>query len=223
MDPNRKFWNQQQQALRSALSNPDDHQKALELFLCQHAMVHTAEMTQLDLWSFDDEVWQGLIEGDVRCIPRDGEHSIAWLTWHIARIEDVTMNLLVGGSPQILHKDNWLEQMKIAIQNTGNMMDAAGVASLSSTINIEALRAYRIAVGIRTREIVRRLQPADLKQKVKPSRLQQVMDEGAVIETARDLIKYWGGLDVAGLLLMPPTRHNFVHLNEALRIKQKRS
>jgi hypothetical protein len=52
--------------------------------------------------------------------------------------------------------------------------------------------------------------------------LQQVLDEGAVVQEAQGLLDYWGGLNIAGLLLMPPTRHNFVHLNEALRIKQKR-
>jgi len=28
-------------------------------------------------------------------------------------------------------------------------------------------------------------------------------------------------LKVGELLLMPPTRHNFIHLNEGLRIRQK--
>ena len=36
------------------------------------------------------------------------------------------------------------------------------------------------------------------------------------------LVKYWGKRDTAGLLLMPATRHNFIHLNEALRLKQAR-
>jgi hypothetical protein len=70
--------------------------------------------------------------------------------------------------------------------------------------------------------LVKRLQPEELNLKVDPSRLQQVMAEGAVVEAASGLLDYWGGLSKAGLLLMPPTRHNFVHLNEALRLKSKR-
>lgn len=38
---------------------------------------------------------------------------------------------------------------------------------------------------------------------------------------ADEIIAYWGGRTLAGLLLMPPTRHNFLHLSEALRIRQK--
>jgi hypothetical protein len=112
--------------------------------------------------------------------------------------------------------------MKISMRDTGNAMDGQGVAELSAAIDLEALRAYRVAVGRRTREVVRQLQPGELKHRVEARRLQQVLDEGAVVQEAQGLLDYWGGLNIAGLLLMPPTRHNFVHLNEALRIKQKR-
>ena len=56
---------------------------------------------------------------------------------------------------------------------------------------------------------------------VDPIRLQRLVDEGAVVEAASDLIAYWGRRNIAGLLLMPATRHNFVHLNEAFRLKQR--
>jgi hypothetical protein len=223
MDPQRKFWNEQQQILREGLTHPEDHPEAIDLFLSQHAMVHSAGMAQSSLWSFDDEIWQDLTEQAVRHIPRDCEHSIAWLLWHIARIEDITMNLLVAGSPQILHQDHCLERLQVSFCDSGNAMDRAGIASLSAAINIEVLRAYRMAVGRRTREVVKGLQPQELKQKVSPNRLQRVKDEGAVVAAAGAIIDYWAGLNIAGLLLMPPTRHNFVHLNEALRIKKKRS
>ncbi len=131
------------------------------------------------------------------------------------------MNLLVAGSPQLALRDGWLKRMGISVRDTGNAMDKASVARLSAAIDIEALRAYRLAVGRRTREIVKRLTPEALKQKVDPARLQQVMAQGALVEAARGIADYWGRRTIAGLLLMPPTRHNFVHLNEALRIKHK--
>jgi hypothetical protein len=33
-----------------------------------------------------------------------------------------------------------------------------------------------------------------------------------------DVVDYWSRRDVAGLLLMPPTRHTIVHWNEARKI-----
>ena len=114
------------------------------------------------------------------------------------------------------------ERLGISAKDTGNGMDEDGVAGLSAAVHIEALRQYRVAVGCRTRKIVMQLQPQDLKVKVEPSRLAQVRDQGAIIEAASGLLDYWRRRDIAGLLLMPATRHNLVHLNEALQLKTRR-
>ncbi len=221
MELNRKFWNERQQALRLALRDPADHPQAVALFLDQHAMVHTAGMAQSGLWSFEDEVWQGLDEAAARQVPPKLEHSVAWTTFHLARIEDVTMNLLLVGSPQVFRQSGWMDRLGIRLAHTGNGMDEPAVSDFSEQVHLAALRAYRLAVGQRTREIVGQIDAQALRQKVQPARLQRVLDEGALVEEARGLLDYWGGLTGAGLLLMPPTRHNFVHLNEALRILKK--
>jgi hypothetical protein len=221
VEPRHKAWNQGQQALRQALSRPAEPARAIELFQAQHAMVHSAALALPGLWSFADEIWQGLDGAAARCIPPAGEHSIAWLFWHITRIEDVTMNVLVAGRSQLLFQDGWLARLKVTDRHTGNAMSSQAVAELSVALDLEALRAYRLAVGRQTRQIVVGLPPEAINHKVDPRRLQRLMDEGAVVEAARGLIDYWGGLSIAGLLLMPPTRHNFVHLNEALRVKKK--
>lgn len=217
----RKLWNKQQAEFRSVLLSFGQHPQVIQLFLRQHAMLHSAKMAQSEPWSFEDELFSDLSEEQTRCIPPSFEHSIAWNIWHIARIEDVTMNMLVAGRSQILHQDNWLERMKIDVRDTGNLMDPEDVAKLSATADVEALRDYRLAVGRRTRQIVQQLQPQALKEMVEPSRLQQVVQEGAVVEAAGDLIDYWSKRNIARLLLMPATRHNFVHLNESLNIKSR--
>lgn len=221
MNPNRKHWNEQQQVFQNALLREHDHARAIVLFLAQHAATHAAGMAPSGLWSFADEALVGLDEAAMRHIPPDGEHSIAWILWHLARIEDVTMNLLVAGSPQIFSRDGWSERLKAGIRHTGNAMEVESVARLGQTVDIEALQAYRMAVGRRTREIARQLEPQQLKQKVDPARLQTICAQGAVLAGAGEIVTYWGGRTIAGLLLMPPTRHNFLHLNEALRIRQK--
>jgi hypothetical protein len=222
MDANRQLWNRQQKELRQALTGSTDHQRAIQLFLDQHAMVHSAIMSQSGLWSSEDELWHGITEEIVRRIPHNCEHSIAWVIWHIARIEDVTMNLLVAGSPQLAFRDDWLNRMKVSVRDTGNGMDDQAVADLSHTIDVEALRAYRVAVGRCTRQIVTQLQPEELEHRVDPSRLQRVRDEGAVVEAPSGVFDYWSRRTIAGLLLMPPTRHCFLHLNEAQRLKRRR-
>ena len=229
MESLRKLLNKQQTELRQVMTSFDQHDKAIRLFLRQHAMLHSSKlvpsategMAQSELWSFEDEILNDMSEEQIRRIPRNCEHSVAWCIWHIARIKDVTMNLLVASSPQVLHRENWLAAIKTRARDTGNAMDEEGMAQLSATIDIEALRAYRVAVGHRTREIVGQLEPKDLKQKVEPDRLQKVLEQGAVVEAAMGIVDYWGKRNIAGLLLMPATRHHIVHLNEALRLKQR--
>lgn len=221
MNQNRQRWNAQQQQLRQALNRPADYELAIDLFLRQHAAVHAAQMSGSAGWSFADELWQDLTPDSARRILAGGDHSIAWLTWHLARIEDVTMNLLLVGQPQVL-AEGWQARLNISAVDTGNGMSLETITRLSSEIDLAALLAYRNAVGLRTRENITRIRPADLKKRVDPLRIERVRAEGAVLPAGSAVIDYWSGLTLAGLLLMPPTRHNFIHLNEALRLKQKR-
>lgn len=217
----RKLCLKQQTGLRRLMLDPNQHEQAIQLFLRQHAMLHSAKMSQMETWSFEDDVLANMTNEQMRLIPRNGEHSIAWLLWHMARCEDITMNLLVADRAQILSQDNWLEKLGITVCDSGNEMNAERLAYFNSAVEIEALRAYRLAIGRGTRELVQQLQPADLKQRVKPAQLQRVRDEGAVAETAKYILDYWAGRNVAGLLLMPATRHNLIHLNEALELKRR--
>jgi hypothetical protein len=223
VEDNRQLCSQQQTELRRIMMGFDQHEQAIELFLRQHSMLHSAGVAQSGAWSYADEIFQGLSAEEVRRIPPKFDHSIAWIIWHIARCEDITMNLLVAGRPQILLQDNRLAQIGITVRDSGNAMDQEAVAALSQVVDIAALRSYRLAVGRRTREIVQELQPADLRRKVAPARVQRVMDEGAVVEAAREIADYWGRRTVAGLLLMPATRHCLIHLNEARQIKDNKA
>lgn len=53
--------------------------------------------------------------------------------------------------------------------------------------------------------------------------MQRILDEGAVrnVEAANWLIDFWGKKNVAGILLMPITRHHVVHINESMSAKKK--
>lgn len=223
MKDERKAWNKRQKAFREVLLRFEHPQEAAEMFMTQHAMVHSAAVAQQGLPSFEDDVLDGMSDEQIRRLPSGEEHSVAWLLWHIARIEDVTMNVLVAGDSQLFNQEAWQERLGVTTQDAGNATGEGAVYQLSQSVDIEALRAYRQSVGRRTREIVASLRPEQLRQKVDPVRLQQVLDQGAVVPEAQGLIDYWGRRTIAGLLLMPPTRHNFIHLNEAQRVKKRQN
>jgi hypothetical protein len=122
MEANRQYWNDQHLILRRFLVKDKDYRKAIETFLGHHAMVHTARLYPGGHWSFQDQVLSGLTDEQMRCIPKGCPHSVAWMIWHIARIEDVTMNLLLADSPQVLFSGNWLDKLEITYVDVGNEM-----------------------------------------------------------------------------------------------------
>jgi hypothetical protein len=217
----QKIWNDQQKEFRQILLSFKEHKKALELFMTHHGVLHASALDESLPYSYEDEILSDMTDDQLRRLPANCEHSVAWNIWHIARIEDVTMNMLVHGVPQLYDSDAWFERLRISAHDTGNAMSTEAIVELSNTIDLEELCAYRLAVGRRTREIVKQLTVEDLKKRVDPTRLQQLRDVGAVVEEAEGLIEYWGNRDIAGLLLMPATRHNCVHLNEAMRLKHR--
>jgi len=219
---NRKLLGKQQTELRRLMTAPDQFEPAMQVFFKQHASLHSAKVSELDVWSYEDALLDDLSEAQFRRLTKNCEHSIAWCTWHLTRIEDTAMNILVADSPQVFHEGAWQAKLNAAFIDCGNEMDAATMVQLSDQIDLVALRAYRLAVGQRTQEIVANLQPDDLKVKVDPIRIQRVMDEGAITESARGIADYWSKRNIAGLLLMPASRHILVHLNEILALKKRK-
>ena len=59
MESELNRWNKQQKKLRAHLADPASHLEAVDLFLKQHAAVHSAEMSSIDVISFEDEIISG--------------------------------------------------------------------------------------------------------------------------------------------------------------------
>jgi hypothetical protein len=226
-DKNRQYWNQQFKILQDTWPKPVAFERCVEICLEIHAMVHSGAVSEdagrssgTIPCSFEDEMWEGMTAEAFRRYHEE-DQSIAWKMWHAARIEDMTMNVLIDGGQQVFNTGSWYGKLKVAAHDTGNVMNGEEITELSNSIDMNALREYRNAVGRRTREIIMSLKPEDLKRKVDPARLAILMREGDIVQEASRLADYWGGKTYSGLLLMPATRHILVHLNESMRLLKK--
>lgn len=218
MNADRYAWNERHKKLRRALL-AGDKKTVLDTFLVQHAMVHSAKMSGSKIFSFEDEILNGLPDEQFRKIAPRSNHSIAWIIWHISRIEDVVMNLLIAGTSQVLLDNDWHERIGGEVMHTGNGISAKEVRDLSEKVDPRYLSMYRISVGRETRKIVKRLKSADYKRIVDPSRVRRIRDERAMLPQTTSIVDYWASRTIGELLLMPPLRHCFLHLNEARRIR----
>jgi hypothetical protein len=210
--------------LTGILSRPEEHSKAITLFLEQHRWLYASGRVSSGQPTYEDNILSGLLEQTFRAYPARtsvSKNSIAWHLWHCARIEDITMNVLISGQEQVLHSEGYAHKLQIRFLHTGNGMDEEEIAELSRSISIHALSEYRQAVAEQTRSIIPALTSSRLRDKVSPERIRQVSGQGAVKASEQWLLDYWAGKTLAGLVLMPATRHNFLHLNKAMHVKLK--
>jgi hypothetical protein len=217
---NRKVWTRQQTQLRQLLSARAHFKEAIQLFLQQHATVHSAEISSGQVWSLQDEALAGLTDEQIKTCLRPKTNSIAWLLWHTARIEDITMNFLVFERPQILLSADWATCLGLSIRDVGAGMGDAEVVNFSAQVSIQALKDYRAAVGRSTQSGVTDLQPSQLKEVVSESTVQRLVNEGAISQNALWLAEYYSGRP-KGFFLTRITSHNFIHLNEASRVRAR--
>lgn len=221
----RKDWNNNHKRLRELLKKSEYHLEAIQLFHYQHSWLHSSKINQLD-WNYStlqDNLLNGLDVETFRRFPvsnPDTKNSIAWHLWHITRVEDMTMNILVADKEQVYTLEDWPSKLNIHVYHSGNEMVDKDIARLSSTIDLDELLVYRDRVGLQTRCIISALTPEDLNRAVEPSHVNRLYQEGALLPEASGIAEYWGKKSIAGLLLMPGTRHNFLHLNKAIRIKE---
>ena len=215
-------WNPKQALLKKYLSGTDKYNEAMKLCLEMHSLIHTSEMSNSNYRTFEDELWEEMNDTVFRLIQKNKNTSIAWNLWHITRIEDITSNILIADDFQVFDNE-WLTKLNSEILDTGNAMTLKEVEIFSNKINMNELRNYRIAVGRKTQSIIKQLKSNDLKRKMTSQQLKRIMDEGGVldVEGSKWLIDFWGRKTVSGILLMPITRHQIVHLNDSLKIKSK--
>ncbi|WP_291527955.1 DinB family protein [Bacteroides sp. UBA939] len=221
----KREWSDKLKQLRSIIKKNECLEEAKELILDLHQMVYASEMSGINSTTFEDKLWNGINEETARKAVNKKGRTILYGIWHSTRIEDITMNLLVAGTEQIFEKDNWFSKINSPIRHTGNSLDANEILQMSLLVNIEELKAYRITVGRNTENIIRKLSKGEMKRKVCKEKLQRILDEKAVenVDSANWLIDFWGGKDVAGIILMPCLRHQLVHLNESMDVESCKS
>ncbi|OKP73818.1 hypothetical protein A3842_20970 [Paenibacillus sp. P3E] len=220
----RTIWSAKHKQLTGIITKREEHTNAAALFLELHANLYASDGTNQGQVTYEDVLLEDLREQTLRSYPVhtvNSNNSIVWHIWHCARIEDITMNILIADSEQILHSGHFADKLQTPFIHSGNGMSEEEIAEFSETVHIEALLAYRQAVAARTRSIIAALQPGQFRAKPGPAQISRISGEGAVKESEQWLIDYWGSKTIAGLVLMPATRHNFVHLNKAMRIKLK--
>jgi hypothetical protein len=193
---------------------------AAGFFLVQHASLHASDVGGAP--SYFDRVLGGLSEADLRARPGAGLNSILWLLWHMARTEDASVNLVVADGRQVLD-DDWIGRLGVPWRHIGTGMSEDEAAELTRRADAAAVRAYRDAVGRRTREVVRSLAPAAWVEPVTRADTARAAAAGAFGPKAgwADAAGFppWQDQSRAARLAGGALRHNAMHLGEAVTVR----
>jgi hypothetical protein len=188
-----------------------------DLFLDQHAAVHSAAVGGNKM-SAAERTFAGLTDAQMRVRPREDLNSLAWLLWHIARAEDVIVNPVLSGRSQVFD-DAWMTRLGIARRDFGIGMTSAEVTELTRQLDLGALREYRDAVGLRTREVVGGFKPDDWDGQVTADAVARAAGEGAFGARTEMLVKGFPGRPRMTMLSTIALFHSAGHMGEAATVR----
>jgi DinB family protein len=186
-----------------------------DFFLLHHGRLHAAGVG--DPASMWERVFGSVSDEQMRARPA-GLNSLAWLLWHTARTEDVNVNLVVTAGHQVFD-EAWARRLGVGRPDIGTGMTDAEVTGLSHRLDLAAARAYRVAVGKRTREVVAKLRAGAWDEVVTPLDVSRAAAAGAFGPHAGWVEKFWTGVTKANRLGSTAITHNAQHLGEAVVIR----
>jgi hypothetical protein len=212
-------WTIKQNYLKIYLSKEQTFDQGIISLMEMHGLLHDKKVYKNANDTIYNTLWNNLKEETCKIISNK-ETSIIWNIWHITRIEDIVANILIGNADEVFN--NYI-QLNINIRDTGNAMDYNEIEFLNKNINIKTLKEYRIKVGKQTQKIIKGLKFTDMKKKMERTQLNKIMKNGDLLEHAKSkwLLDFWGKKNILGLIMMPITRHQTVHLNDCFIIKEK--
>jgi hypothetical protein len=168
-----------------------------------------------------DELTGGLSDRELRGRPHPRANTIAWLVWHIARVEDLGVNRFVVDGRQVMDRGDWATRMSITRRDVGTGMTDAEVDALSAAIDLTGLRGYWGAVIDGTLAVVDALAGEDIDTVVPADRVRRVAnEEGGVARGAEWLTEFWSkGRTRAWVLAQTPFLHAYGHYFEARAVR----
>ena len=188
----------------------------LTFFLRQHAAVHASDVS--GRVSVGQRVFGELSDDQMRIRPGKGLNSLVWILWHMARTEDAAVNPVVAGRDQVLD-DEWVRRMNVPWRIIGTGMTDDEVTDMTARADVAAVRAYRSAVGLRTRAVVQALRPDAWEEIVDDEDIKRAAAAGAFRDWAEGQKYPWLGWTRADQLASSALRHNAGHIGEAVTIR----
>ncbi|MCZ6707466.1 MAG: DinB family protein [Chloroflexi bacterium] len=143
----------------------------------------------------------------------DASPSIAWTLWHVARTQDLIVNVILRGRPQVLDA-GFGERLGSSSREIGTSMAETDLANFDAVIHCEELERYWHAVLTETKSW---LATADLTTLDQRPPTQERLRSAGVWHAAGGewLPDFWGQQSGEFLLRFPSLAHGYMHFGES--------
>jgi hypothetical protein len=177
-----------------------------QLFLQRHGVLYDF---------FLAAYWKTVPEEIMRKRPHQKVNSIAWILWHMARVEDAGLNLFVTEGSQVFDEGGWMKRLNLPWRDNGGGMDFSEVDDLSQRIDLPALHDYSLAVKTRTQGIVSEICKVNLDALISAERAKAIMIDGGLAHSnPEDLVQWYTGWSKGKCLMLFGLTHPFQHVGE---------
>jgi hypothetical protein len=132
----------------------------------------------------------------------------------MTRFEDVVVNTVLRGVPEVLDLDGWQERLGVDTRLVGTGSSDEEVAEFSAQVDPSIVRAYRAAVGRETRHWA---ETADFEAlEAVPDVLGRLSQAPTALDERAEWVRrLWVSRTGLGLLSLPVIGHSYIHIGEA--------
>ena len=109
---------------------------------------------------------EGMSAEQLHFVPEGESHSIAWVIWHGARVEDLIVQQVIRGQPSEWETGGWAERTGLPAQGhgTGQTTEEARAIRIA---DLAEFRRYADKVGALTQQLLSEMSDEDLQREVK--------------------------------------------------------
>lgn len=148
----------------------------------------------------------------------DRGNSIAWLLWHLARTEDVVVQVLIQGGSQVLQEGDWPERLGVDATHIGTGLGDDEVGDFTKALNVEAVDEYWQSVAKASYQWLKSVRAEELE--MVPELNERLVGAPNVLGGASNeaIIAFWNGQSARQLFQGVVISHGFIHIGQMQEI-----
>src|SRR5215207_8806052 len=150
----------------------------------------------------------GLTPEQLNFVPDGESHSIAWVMWHAARVEDLIVQQMIQAQPAIWDAGDWAARLGLPAKGFGTGQTTEQAKAIQIT-DVAAFGGYADAVAEATRDYVSGLSDADLDREVQVGQRTESVGQCITLHLVTHLNGHRGEVNLLrGMMGLPPVLPN---------------